>query len=146
MVTVGAPRTSQPFPSIWLAFCFQIFLGCRKTSTLSTQRCYSPNASFVGLFFSFLALFLAFNICTNKIQLPKNDHEGLNIVSEEMEYEEEMEIWRNGIRISVWSIPSGKTGLLFQMFRYSQKFSAGKTKKVVFHILPTRFSVTFCKW
>ena len=29
MVTVGAPRTQQPFPSIW--FCFQLLLGCRKT-------------------------------------------------------------------------------------------------------------------
>ena len=55
-VTVEAPRTSQPSPSIW--FCFQLLLGRCKTSTLSTQRCYSPNASFVGPFFSLLALFL----------------------------------------------------------------------------------------
>ena len=49
MVTVGALWTLQPFPSIW--FSFQILLGRRKTSTLSTQRCYSPNAS-IALFSS----------------------------------------------------------------------------------------------
>ena len=55
MVTVGVPRTYKPFPFIWL--CFQILLGCRKISTLFTQRCYSPNVSFVGLFFFLLTLF-----------------------------------------------------------------------------------------
>jgi len=40
--------------------------------------------------------------------------------------------WRNGTRISVWNIPSGKTGLPCQMFRCYRKFSAGKTQKVVF--------------
>ena len=56
--TVRAPWTymKQPFPSIW--FCFQPLSGHHKTSTLSTQRCYSPNSSFVGPFFSLLALFL----------------------------------------------------------------------------------------
>ena len=44
MVTVGAPRTKQTFRSIW--FCFHILLRRCKTSTPSTQRCYSPNASF----------------------------------------------------------------------------------------------------
>ena len=57
MVTVGAPWTWKPFPSIW--FCLQLLLGRCKTSTLSTQRYYSPNSSFVGPFFSLLALFLA---------------------------------------------------------------------------------------
>ena len=36
---------------------FQIFLGRHKTSTLSTQRCYSSNNFFDSLFFSLLALF-----------------------------------------------------------------------------------------
>ena len=35
---------------------FSAFLGCCKTSTLSTQRYNSPNASSVGPFFSPLAL------------------------------------------------------------------------------------------
>ena len=46
----------KPSPSI--IFCFQLLLRRRKTSTLSIQRCCSPNASFVGSFFSLLALFL----------------------------------------------------------------------------------------
>ena len=37
---------------------FQIPLGCRKTSTLSNQRCYFPSRYFVFLCFSFFALFL----------------------------------------------------------------------------------------
>ena len=36
------------------------------------------------------------------------------------------------------NIPSGKTGLPFHMFRCSQKFSAGMTKKVAFHLLSNR--------
>ena len=32
-------------------------------------------------------------------------------------------------------MPFGKTGLPFQMFRCSQKFSTGMTRKVVFHLL-----------
>ena len=38
-------------------------------------------------------------------------------------------------RISDWNIPCGKTGLPFQMFLCSRKFSAGMTQKVVFHLL-----------
>ena len=44
-------------------------------------------------------------------------------------------LWRNGTRISVWNIPSGKTGLPFQMFRCSRKFSDETTQKVLFHLL-----------
>ena len=40
-------------------------------------------------------------------------------------------------RISVSSIPSGKTGLAFQMFCCSRKSSAGTTQKV-FHLLSNR--------
>ena len=49
-MTVGAPWTLQPSPSI--LFCFQLLLRRRKTLTLSIQRCCSPNVSFVGPFFS----------------------------------------------------------------------------------------------
>ena len=52
-------------------------------------------------------------------------------------------LWRNGTRISVWNIPSGKswkTGLPFQMFRCFRKFSVGKTQKDVFHSLSNRIS------
>ena len=44
-------------------------------------------------------------------------------------------LWRNWTRSSVWNIASGKTGLPLQMFRCSGKFSAGTTKKVMFHLL-----------
>ena len=44
-------------------------------------------------------------------------------------------LWRNGTWISVWNIPSGKSGLPFQMFRCSRKFSAGVTKNVGFYLL-----------
>ena len=49
-------------------------------------------------------------------------------------------LWRNGTRISLWNIPSGKTGLPFQMFRCSWKFSVGKTQIVAFHLLCNRIS------
>ena len=47
-------------------------------------------------------------------------------------------LWRNGTRISVWNILFGKTGLPFQMFRCSRKFSAGTTQKVVCRLLFNR--------
>ena len=49
-------------------------------------------------------------------------------------------LWRNETRISVWNIPSGKTGLPFQMFRFSRKFSVGKIQKVEFCLLSNRVS------
>ena len=56
MVTVGAARTYQPFPSF--GFCFQLLLSEGvATFQPSPLRNYSPNdASFVGPFFSLLAL------------------------------------------------------------------------------------------
>ena len=39
---------------------------------------------------------------------------------------------------SAWNIPSGRTGLPFQMFRCSRKFFSGTTQKVVFHLLSNR--------
>ena len=45
---------------------------------------------------------------------------------------------RNGTRIAVWNIPSGKTGLPFQMFRCFRKLSVGTTQKVVFHLFSNR--------
>ena len=51
---------------------------------------------------------------------------------------------RNGTRISVWNIPSRKTGLPFQVFRCSWKLSAGTIQNVLFHLLyPTGFSRNF---
>ena len=41
----------------------------------------------------------------------------------------------NGI---IWNIPPGKTGLPFEVFHYSRKFSAVTTQKVVFHLLSNR--------
>ena len=54
----------------------------------------------------------------------------------------------NWYQISVCNISSGKTGLPFQVFRCSRKFSVGKTQKVVFHAFTFRpdFPEHFCKW
>ena len=43
--------------SLHLTLFSDSLVGCRKISTLFTQRCYSPNVSFVGLFFFLLTLF-----------------------------------------------------------------------------------------
>ena len=50
----------------------------------------------------------------------------------------------NETRISVWNILSGNTGLPFEMFRCSRKFSAEMNQKVVFIFKPD-FPETFCK-
>ena len=50
----------------------------------------------------------------------------------------------NETGISVWNISSGNTGLPFQMFRCSRKFSAEMNQKVVFIFKPD-FPETFCK-
>ena len=48
-------------------------------------------------------------------------------------------LWRNGTRISVCNISSVKTGLPFQMFRCSRKFSRWNDQNLdVFHILTNR--------
>ena len=65
---------------------------------------------------------IAFTICTNQFNLPKNDREGLNPVSNMA-----MKKWITDFRLD---IPFGKTGQPFQMFRCSRKFSEGKTQKV----------------
>ena len=44
-------------------------------------------------------------------------------------------LWRNGTRISVWNIPTVETGLPFQTFRCSRKFSTETTWQVVFLLL-----------
>ena len=75
---------------------------------------------------------IAFTICTDQFHLTENGREGLKLVSRWLR--------GNGTRISVWNISSGKTGLPFQMFRCSRKFSVGKTQKVVFHLLSNRIS------
>ena len=55
-------------------------------------------------------------------------------------------LWRNGTRISVCNISSGKTGLPFQLFRCSRKFSVGKrSQKFVFHLLSSGFPGKFTK-
>ena len=65
---------------------------------------------------------IAFTICTNQFNLPKNDREGLNPVSKMA-----LKKWITDFRLD---IPSGKTEQLFQMFRCSRKFSDGTTQKV----------------
>ena len=47
-------------------------------------------------------------------------------------------LWANGRQISVWNITSVKTGLPFQVFLCSRKFSAGTTQKIVLHLLSNR--------
>ena len=60
----------------------------------------------------------------------KNGREGLKLVSKMA-----LKKWNTNFRSD---IPPEKTGLPFQMFRCSWKFSAGTTQKVVFHILSKR--------
>ena len=66
-----------------------------------------------------------------EVNLPKNGRGGLKLVSnggfEEMEHEFPFERFR-----------PEKTGLPFQMFRCSRKFSAGTTQDVLFHLLSNR--------
>ena len=76
---------------------------------------------------------IAFNICTRQSHLPENGREGLKLVSK-------IPLKKWNANISFWNIPSGKTGLPFQMFRCSRKFSVGKTQNVVFHLPSNRFS------
>ena len=44
----------------------------------------------------------------------------------------------NGTRISIGKVSNGKTGLPFQTFRCSRKFSTGTIRKVVYHLLSNR--------
>ena len=64
----------------------------------------------------------------------ENSRESLKLVSK-IRFEQMV---HDGTRISVWNIPSGKTGLPFQTFRCSGKFSTGTTQKVVYHLLSNR--------
>ena len=73
---------------------------------------------------------IAFTNCTNQFHSPKNGREGLKLVSKMA-----LKKWNTNFRSD---IPPEKTGLPFQMFRCSWKFSAGTTQKVVFHILSKR--------
>ena len=75
---------------------------------------------------------IAFTICTDQFHLTENGREGLKLVSKMA-----LRKWKTNFR---WNILSGKTGLPFQMFRCSRKFSVGKTQKVVFHLLSNRIS------
>ena len=50
----------------------------------------------------------------------------------------ERRLWRNGTRICVWNIPTVETGLPFQTFRCSRKFSTETTWKFVFHLISNR--------
>ena len=50
----------------------------------------------------------------------------------------ERRLWGNGTRISVWNISTVETGLPFQTFRCSRKFSTETTWQIVFHLLSNR--------
>ena len=69
---------------------------------------------------------MAFTIWTNTFCLPKTTAKAWNWY--------QIWLWRIGTRISVWNIPSGKTGLPFQMLRCLRcflTFSAGTATKAV---------------
>ena len=66
-------------------------------------------------------------ICTNQFHLPENDHQGLKLVSKMA-----LKKWNRNFCLE-YSVR--KTGLPFQMFRCSWKFSAGMTQKGVSHLL-----------
>ena len=73
---------------------------------------------------------IVFTICTNQFHLPENGREGLKLVSNMA--------WKKWNTNFCWDILSGKSGLSFQMYRCSWKFSAGTTKKVMFCFLSNR--------
>jgi len=66
---------------------------------------------------------IAFCICTNQSHLPKKGREGLKLVTWLKKKK-----WDTNYRLEI-------TGLPFQIFRCSQKFSAGTTQKVTLHLL-----------
>ena len=73
--------------------------------------------------------------CRNRVyhlelHLPKYGREGLKLVSK-MAFKK----WNTNFG---WNIPIGKTGLLFQTFRCSRKFSTETIRNVVFHQLSNR--------
>ena len=71
---------------------------------------------------------IEFSICSNQFHLPwKTAAKGWNWYQRWP--------WRNRTHISVWKIPTGKTGLPFQTYRCFLKFSTETTRKVVFHLL-----------
>ena len=63
---------------------------------------------------------IVFTICTNQFHLPENGREGLKLVSNMA-----LKKWNTNF---CWDIQSGKSGLSFQMYRYSWKFFDGTTK------------------
>ena len=69
---------------------------------------------------------IALTICTNQFHLPENDHQGLKLVSKMA-----LKKWNRNFCLE-YSVR--KTGLPFQMFRCSWKFSAGMTQKGVSHL------------
>ena len=73
---------------------------------------------------------IAFTICTNQFHLPENDCEGLKRGSKL-----KMALKKRNTNLR-WNIPSGKTGLNFQMFRCSRLLE--RSKKVLFHLLSAR--------
>ena len=77
---------------------------------------------------------IAYTICTNQLHSPKNDREDMKLVST-MAFNK----WNTNFCLE-YSVRK-KTGLPFQMFRSSRKFSTGTTKKVTFHSLSNRI---FC--
>ena len=73
---------------------------------------------------------IVFTICTNQFHLLENGREGLKLVSNMA-----LKKWNTDF---CWDIQSGKSGLSFQMYRCSWRFSAGTTKKVMFSLLSNR--------
>ena len=69
----------------------------------------------VGQMVRKFCVWIAFTIWTNQFHLPENDREGLKIG-----IKDGFEVL--GHEVSLWNIPSGKTGLPFQMFLCSRKF------------------------
>ena len=80
---------------------------------------------------------IAFIICTNRFHLPKNRREGLKLVSKIA-----LMKWNTNFRLEHCD-RENRSGIPFQTFRCSRKFSAGKTRKVIFHFLSNRISANF---
>ena len=80
---------------------------------------------------------IAFTIRTNQFHLPKNDREGMKLVTKMFR--------RNGTRISFWNSLSGKTGQPFQKFRCSRKVSAETTQRAKYSSSNRIFRKLFLK-
>ena len=111
--------------------CLEVCLGCLPL-TWANRSVYGLSKWYAKFRTGKFSSGIAFTICTDQFHLTENGREGLKLVSKMA-----LRKWNTNFRLEYFV---RKTGLPFQMFRCSQKFSVGKTQKVVFHLLSNRIS------